>query len=268
MRELAVVVNNQNVAISPKEMIDAIYNAGFKNVFLQWYNKNNLTMSQEVQLEYVKSLGINVAFVHLGYSRINDLWNTELDEDDVNEVVEGYINDIKVCAKNGINLVIMHLTSKMIAPMYNEKGLERLRKIIKTAEENNVKIAFENTKIRGYLEYVFENIDSKNIGLCYDAGHCHAHFNDEFNYELFKNRIFAVHLHDNHGEIDEHLLPFDGTINWEYVIKKLNECGYNGLVTLELSYRNDYLKISPEEFYKEGIKRGEKLINLFKKDVK
>jgi len=24
-----------------------------------------------------------------------------------------------------------------------------------------------------------------------------------------------VHLHDNHGEKDEHLPPYDGTINWQ-----------------------------------------------------
>ena len=72
-----------------------------------------------------------------------------------------------------------------------------------------------------------------------------------------------MHLHDNHGSLDEHLLPYDGTINWEHVISKLKECNYNSYVTLELSYRNDYLEMSPVEFYKEGIKRGEKLINLF-----
>ena len=266
MRELAVVVNNMCEAVTPIEMIDAIKNAGFKNIFLQWYNREELSISQEEQLKYARENGLKVVFCHLRYRRINEIWDTEIDETQVNEVIDGYINDLKVCKKNGIDLVIMHLTSKSEAPMYNEKGLERLRKIIKVAEELEVKIAFENTKIRGYLEYVFENIDSKYIGLCYDAGHCHAHFDDEFNYELFKDRIFAVHLHDNHGELDEHLLPYDGTINWEHVMKKLKECNYSGYVTLELAYRRDYLKMLPVEFYKEGIKRGKKLIKLLEEN--
>ena len=263
MRELAVVVNNSNESVTPFQMLDAIKMAGFKNVFLQWYNREDMEVSQEEQLFYARKIGLNVVFCHLRYRRINEIWDTELEETQVNEVVDGYINDLKVCKENGIDLVIMHLTSKSTAPMYNEKGLERIRKIVKVAEELGIRIAFENTKIRGYLEYVFENIDSKNIGLCYDAGHCHAHFDDEFNYELFKDKIFAVHLHDNHGSLDEHLLPYDGTINWEHVISKLKECNYNSYVTIELSYRNDYLEMSPVEFYKEGIKRGEKLINLF-----
>ena len=39
------------------------------------------------------------------------------------------------------------------------------------------------------------------------------HFDDEFPYEMFKNKIFAVHLHDNDKSDDVHLLPFDGTMD-------------------------------------------------------
>ena len=260
MRKFIQCVSNDNKIYSPIETINAIKQAGFNGVFLQWYNKEQ-KVSQQEQLDLCKSLGLEIPFVHLGYRTINSMWDTESNEGD--ELVQSYINDLNVCKKNGIDMVVMHLTSKMIAPPFNETGINRLKEIVKVAEEEGVKIAFENTKIRGYLEYVFSNIDSNNIGLCYDAGHCHAHFDDEFNYELFKDRIFAVHLHDNFGELDEHLLPFDGTINWEHVVSKLKECNYGSYVTLELSYRNDYLKLSPVEFYKEGIKRGEKLLNLF-----
>lgn len=31
------------------------------------------------------------------------------------------------------------------------------------------------------------------VAIHFDAGHYHAHFNDEFNFEFFKDRIFAVH---------------------------------------------------------------------------
>ena len=265
MRELAVVVNNRNKEINPKDMIDSIKKAGFNNIFLQWFNEKELVVSQEEQLEYARSIGMNIVFVHLGYKRINEIWDTVIEDDIVNEVVDGYINDLKMCNKYGVDLVIMHLTSKFDAPEYNEKGLERLRRIIKVAEELGIKIAFENTKIRGYLEYVFTNIDSKNIGLCYDAGHCHAHFDDEFNYDFFKDRILAVHLHDNFGMHDEHLLPFDGTINWEDVMGKLKGANYNSYVTLEIAYRNDYLKMTMDEFYEEGYKRGNKLLEFIDK---
>ena len=81
----------------------------------------------------------------------------------------------------------MHLTSKHVAPMYNEIGLNRIKKITDYAKEVGVKVAFENTKIRGYLEYVLGNITDSHVGMCFDAGHFHAHFDDDFNHEFVKN---------------------------------------------------------------------------------
>ena len=113
-----------------------------------------------------------------------------------------------------------------------------------------MKVAFENTKIKGYLEYVINNIKDENVGICFDAGHYHVHFDDEFNFEFFKDRIFAVHLHDNDKSDDLHLLPFDGT------------------VTLELCYRYEYLNMSLDDFYKKGYDVGIKLAEKFEDQLK
>ena len=164
-------------------------------------------------------------------------------------------------------MVIMHLTTKKVAPMYNKIGLDRIREITKYAKELGVKVAFENTRLKGYLEYVLGNIKDDNVGLCFDAGHYHVHFNDEFDFEFFKDRIFAVHLHDNDKSDDLHLLPFDGTIDWKNVMHKLKECNYNGPITMELGYKdNRYLNTHIEEFYRTGYERGEKLLKIIEED--
>ena len=256
MREIAVTISNANKLITPLETIDAICAAGFKNVFIEWYNKD-WEISQEEQLNYIRSKGLNIIFAHLGYQKINDLW---LDNEIGKGHVERFKNDIRICKENGIDLVVMHLTSKDVAPEYGEVGLNRLKEIVAYASELGVSVAFENTKVKGYQEYVIQNI--KEAGICFDSGHYHAHFNDELDFNLFNNKIFAVHLHDNHGTEDEHLLPFDGTLNWEYIMKELKDNHYDGPITMELVYRNDYLKISPLEFYKKGYEVGEKLLKM------
>jgi len=259
MRDIAVVISNDNKNVSPFETIEAIKKAGFKNVFIQWYNKE-WKCNQEEQLKYARKLGLNIIFAHLGYQNINSIWeDNEIGE----KLVDRFINDIKVCKENGINLVIMHVTTKFIAPKYNEIGLNRIKKIVDYAKKLDVKVAFENLKIKGYLEYIIKNIDNDNVGICYDAGHGHAHFKDEFNWELFKDKIFAVHLHDNDGTDDQHLLPFDGNIAWEQVIENLKNANYEGTITLELCYRNEYLEMSIEEFYKKGYKIGCKIAQMF-----
>jgi uncharacterized protein y4fM len=259
MKKIAVVIHNNNENVTVSETIDAIKKAGFKDVFVQWYNKE-WEYSQEEQLKYARKQGLNIIFAHLGYKNINDLWK-ECDEG--NKLVENYKKDIKICKQNNIPMVVMHLTSKKVAPNYNEIGLERIREIVNYAKELDIKVAFENTKIKGYLEYVIQNLDNDNVGICYDAGHCHVHFNDEFPYEMFKNKIFAVHLHDNDKSDDLHLLPFDGTIDWEKVIKKLRDCNYEGPITLEPCYRHDYLNLTLDEFYKKAYEVGKKISNMF-----
>lgn len=259
--ELAVVVSNYNKNGNIYETIDAIYNAGFKNVFVEWFNNDyDWKVSQEEQLEYINEKGLNVIFAHLGYKNINDLW---IDEE--TDIVEKYKDDIKACYEHGISMVVMHLTSHSEAPMYSALGLKRIKEIVNYAKELGVKVAFENTKIKGYLEYVLGNIKDDNVGLCFDSGHNHAHFNDDFNFEFFKGRIFAVHMHDNNGTHDEHLLPFDGTINWDYVVNKLKECNYEGPVTLEIHYHRDYVNMSIGEFYIKGYEAGQRIKEMFER---
>lgn len=259
MRELAVAIQNENENVNIIQTIESVKNAEFKNVFVQWYDKD-WEHSQIEQVEMCKKLGLNIIFAHLGYQNINSIW----EEGEIGDKeVERYKKDIKDCHENGIPMVVMHLTSKKIAPMYGKIGLNRIRKIVEYAKKLNMKVAFENTKIKGYLEYVLDNIKDDNVGICFDAGHYHVHFDDEFNFELFKNRIFAVHLHDNDKSDDLHLLPFDGTIDWEYVINKLKDCNYNGPITMELCYRYDYLNMSLDSFYKKGYEVGKKLQEMF-----
>lgn len=259
MREIAVAIQNENEKVDIKQTINSINNAGFRNVFVQWYDEK-WDYGQEEQVQICKKLGFNIIFAHLGYQNINSIWEEGIEGD---KLIQRYQEDIKNCKKNGIPMVVMHLTSKKEAPMYSEIGLNRIRKITQYAKELNIKVAFENTKIKGYLEYVLENIKDENVGICFDSGHYHVHFDDEFNFEFFKDRIFAVHLHDNDKSDDLHLLPFDGTIDWKQVIIKLKECNYNGPITMELCYRYDYLNMPLDDFYKKGYDIGIKLAEMF-----
>ena len=260
MNNLAVCIQYDNENVSPKETINAIKNAGFKDVFIQYYHRNDLEFNELEQIDYCRELGLNIIFCHLGYKNINEIW---LDGEIGEKVTNEYIKDLELMNQKQINMVVMHLTTRREPPMYNEIGLERIKRIVKYAKELGIKIAFENTRKQGYLEYVLGNIKDDNVGICFDTGHCHAHFDDKFDYAFFKDRYFAVHMHDNDKSGDLHLLPFDGTIDWTDVLLKLKENNYRGPITLELFYRNDYLNQTIEEFYKEGYDRGVKLEEIF-----
>ena len=70
MRELAVVIQNDNQKVNAIQTIESVKKAGFKNVFVQWYDKN-WEHSQIEQVEICQKLGLNIIFAHLGYQNIN-----------------------------------------------------------------------------------------------------------------------------------------------------------------------------------------------------
>ena len=75
-----------------------------------------------------------------------------------------------------------------------------------------------------------------------------------------------MHLHDNDKSYDQHLLPFDGTLDWNKTIKKLKENNYNGPIALEIHYRHNYKNISLDQFYKKGYEIALKIKKMFEED--
>jgi sugar phosphate isomerase/epimerase len=67
-----------------------------------------------------------------------------------------------------------------------------------------------------------------DLGICYDTGHGHLQgANPAF------DDVRTTHLHDNNGEKDEHLWPFEGTLDWPSLIEKFVLANYKGVLMFE-----------------------------------
>ena len=51
---------------------------------------------------------------------------------------------------------------------------------------------------------------------------------------ILGDHVCALHIHDNMGDRDTHLVPFLGTINMDAVMNGLIDIGYNGYFTFEV----------------------------------
>lgn len=72
---------------------------------------------------------------------------------------------------------------------------------------------------------------------CWDFGHGNLRHVDQcWNIAQLSGLIRAVHIHDNFGKVDDHLLPFLGTVQWERVMPALRKAGYEGDLVLEVSH--------------------------------
>ena len=63
-----------------------------------------------------------------------------------------------------------------------------------------------------------------NIKICFDTGHAHMTHGVHPAFETLRAHIASTHVHDNRGEKDEHLMPFDGGIDWTEAVRDLR-CG-------------------------------------------
>jgi sugar phosphate isomerase/epimerase len=59
------------------------------------------------------------------------------------------------------------------------------------------------------------------LKLCFDTGHAHMIGGVHPAFESLKGLVVCAHLHDNHREKDEHLMPFDGDIDWKQALRDL-----------------------------------------------
>jgi len=125
---------------------------------------------------------------------------------------------------------------------------------IPTAEKFGVYLTLESfggIKIDGVMGYdhfanhesmmaEYEAIDTKYKAFCLDSGHTNVAVGGgyltvpEF-IEYFGDRIKMLHLHDNNGYTDQHLIPGQGNIDWPKVFDALDNIGYDGYYNYELA---------------------------------
>ena len=58
---------------------------------------------------------------------------------------------------------------------------------------------------------------------------------NKYEWDPVSEHIVLVHAHDNRGRSDDHLVPFDGSIDWPAAMTALQKVGYDGPVILEIS---------------------------------
>ncbi len=93
------------------------------------------------------------------------------------------------------------------------------------AKERGVTIALENTPgelgAPETLQQFIKETHLHDLKLCFDIGHAHIEDGVQASFEAMRDRIVTTHIHDNHGDKDEHLLPYNGNIDWDAALTAL-----------------------------------------------
>lgn len=236
-----------------------IKNAGFDSVMIWWGDDDDgVEMKKSFYRPLAEKYDLFIANAHLPFEDTNNLW---IDSSVGDNYADFICQQIKECSNFEIPTVVMHLSRGKTPPPFGPVGLERVKRIVDAAEKYNVNLALENLRSVEYLDYIFQNIQSDKMGFCFDSGH-----NNCFNPERdvlndYKKHLIALHLDDNMGDADIHMLPFDGTTNWDRIIKTLKEINYKGVLSLEVQQDRHikYQGLSPEEYLSLAFESATKL---------
>jgi len=142
--------------------------------------------------------------------------------------------------------LVLHMggSREMADPRKRDAAFSTLEHLILHAHHAGVTICVENTTSEmGDPAYLRAFVDETRLtGLRFNFDIGHAHLSDspedkriEKSFSPLRDLVSSVHLHDNHGEKDEHLPPYDGTIDWSVAIKTLQSASQTSLpMVLEL----------------------------------
>jgi sugar phosphate isomerase/epimerase len=126
------------------------------------------------------------------------------------------------------------------------------------AKERGVSILLENIPSELTAPHrlvTFIHYTRMGLKICFDTGHAHLTCGVHQAFEVLKDHIASTHLHDNRREKDDHLMPFDGEIDWEQAVRDFR--GAEGRFPLMLELRNYGPEVSGLPRVREAIQRME-----------
>ncbi len=244
--------------LEPKNAAKLMKENGFSTTFVGTYYPKLDEFFAEAEAN-----GIEVEFMHAPFRGINDMWKPTLEGE---AYLKALTDAVDICEEHSVKALVCHISSGVNPPNINDVGFLRFERLVEYAKAKNVRIAFENIRKLANHAYMLEKLPDATF--CWDTGHeeCFA-YGLRF-MPIFGNRLDVVHIHDNFCKFngDEHLLPFDGCIDFDRVAKSIAEANLNNSLMLEVSNVNEiYKNTSPEEYFSKAAIAVKELITKIEK---
>ena len=170
---------------------------------------------------------------------------------------------IEACGMLGVKTMVIHsgFLSGFAYPddmqAYCAANAPFFRALIPAMEKHNVRVLFENTTEKhcrgGYffpiyardLNEMITYMDHPLFGAAWDVGHANM---DDIDHaaemRALGGNLQAIHVHDNYGDKDLHLLPFMGSTDYDNIMRGLIDTHFPGYFTLEIK-NNFYFERRP-----------------------
>jgi len=193
----------------------------------------------------IDDAGLRVWSVHTPFGRDLDISSPD---DGIRERgVAAILRTAHGCAAltGGTGMIVVHLSDSLSPDADREQRMRTamgsLARVVEECARIGVTVAVENLP-PGYIgataEDLLASIDSfpnALVGVCIDTGHAHLVGGAVEIVQELAPRIITTHLHDNDGAGDQHLVPGEGTADWDGICRALATSPYRGPLMFEAS---------------------------------
>jgi sugar phosphate isomerase/epimerase len=137
--------------------------------------------------------------------------------------------------------MVVHLGTTGKGDSNSRAGAARgLEEICRMAEPLGVRIAVEVipndlSSPSALVTMLERDFDARHVGICMDFGHAHLMGDVGDAIETAAEHLITTHVHDNRGREDDHLVPYQGTIDWPAALVTMQKIGYDGTYLMELA---------------------------------
>lgn len=205
---------------------------------------------------WLASCGLRAPTMHLPISMgvAGAVWgrplsNAATDAAARREAVDETVAALDAASRLGCAVGVLHLGIPRGQPADagdNDLGSVKrsLETLVERAGASGVRLALEVmpndlSTPEALLALLDGDLGRAGTGICLDVGHAHLLGGAPDAAELLSGHVVTTHLHDNRGRDDDHLVPFDGSVDWPATLTALGKTGFDGPLVLEVDGRGD-----------------------------
>ena len=141
---------------------------------------------------------------------------------------------------------VIHYLDRFNSPIYGLYFREAIEQLIEANKEFGFILAIETAPYkplenerypdsREIAKFV-RSFDDDSLKMTIDINHSNLNENTFEVCQNCKGLIANIHVSDNHGEYEEHLIPGEGIIPLQEVMQEMQKNGYQGPCNLELHF--------------------------------
>ena len=179
---------------------------------------------------------------------------------------------IEACAMLGIPHTVVHACEVRggTPTDFLRENIAFYRIFEEEAEKFGVDLLIENSAVAWNPEYYLrtgkemrefiQTADIPRLHICWDVGHGNVQGRNQYDDILaMGSELRALHVQDNYGNEDSHVMPLVGTTNFDNVLRGLIDSGYRGDFTFEGGNTLRRSGVWPN--YRRDVKEGDRLAN-------